>query len=481
MEKRNSFISGHIARFFPFRPTEEQAMAIRLLAGFLLSEEPRSVLLLKGYAGTGKTSLTGAAVKALNEFRQKNILMAPTGRAAKVFARYAGQEAFTIHRKIYRKKSFSNELEGFSLAGNLHGDTLFFVDEASMISNDATGNRAFGSSGLLDDLIRYVYSGKRCRLILTGDAAQLPPVSQLESPALSADYLRGYQLQVHEIQLTRVARQSEDSGILFNATRIRECLQTRRLDDYPALRLSGFADVKKVGGNELIEAVSSAYDRDGLDETVIVCRSNKRANIYNNGIRNRILYREEALSTGDRLMVVKNNYFRTEEQKEAGFTANGEIVEVLRVRHTYGMHGFHFCDAQVRFQDDDREAEIRILTDTLQSESPSLSGEMSDRLFFNVMESYADEKTRAGKLKKVKADPYYNAVQVKYAYAVTCHKAQGGQWRNVFLDIGYVTRDMLGEDFYRWLYTAFTRATRQLYLVNLPGEFEESKVNGENG
>ncbi|MDR1336741.1 MAG: AAA family ATPase [Tannerella sp.] len=470
---RNRFISGKIALFFPFQPTDEQAAAIRQVADFLLSEDPRSVLLLKGYAGTGKTSLIGATVRALNELQQKNILMAPTGRAAKVFSRYAGQNAFTIHRKIYRKKAFSNELEGFSLAGNLHGDTLFFVDEASMISNDTAGNRAFGDSGLLDDLIRYVYSGERCRLILTGDAAQLPPVSQLESPALNAGYLRGYSLQVHEIQLTRVARQSEDSGILFNATLIRKCLQERRLGDYPALRLAGFADVKKVGGEELIETISSAYDRDGVDETMIVCRSNKRANLYNNGVRSRILYREEEISRGDRLMVVKNNYFRTEELKDTDFIANGEIVEVLRVRHAYEMYGFGFCDVRVRFQDDDREAELRILTDTLQSEAPSLSKEMGDKLFYGVLESYTGEKTRAGKLKKVKVDPHYNAVQVKYAYAVTCHKAQGGQWRNVFLDVGYVTHEMLGEDFYRWLYTAFTRATQQLYLVNLPGEFEE--------
>jgi exodeoxyribonuclease-5 len=299
----------------------------------------------------------------------------------------------------------------------------------------------------------------------------LPPVSQLESPALNVDGLRGYRLQVHEIHLTQVARQSEDSGILFNATLIRKCLQEHRFDGYPALRLSGFADVRSITGDELIETISSAYDRDGLDETVIICRSNRRANLYNNGIRSRILYREEEISTGDRLMVVRNNYFRTEQLNETDFIANGEIVEVLRVRRTHEMHGFRFCDVWVRFQDDDREAELRILTDTLQSEAPSLSGELSDKLFSSVMESYADEKTKAGRLKKVKVDPYYNAVQVKYAYAVTCHKAQGGQWRNVFLDIGYLTREMLGEDFYRWLYTAFTRATQQLYLVNFPREF----------
>ena len=475
---RKSFISAKITGLFPFRPTEDQVAATEQLAAFLLSDETRSVFLLRGYAGTGKTSLVGATVKALNELQQKNVLMAPTGRAAKVFSRYAGQHALTIHKKIYRKKAFSNEFEGFSLSENLHRDTLFFVDEASMIANDAVGNQAFGDSGLLDDLIRYVYSGDRCRLILMGDAAQLPPVSQLESPALSADYLCAYRLQIHEVQLTQVARQSEDSGILFNATRIRKDLHAQQFDDFPRLRLSGFSDVQKVDGNELFETLSSAYDRDGMDETVVICRSNKRANIYNKGIRDRILYREEEVSTGDRLMVVKNNYFWTGRSTEMDFIANGEIVEVLRIRHTCEMHDFRFGDLQVRFPDSDMEVEIRILLDTLQNETPSLPKELGDKLYFNVLESYADERTKAGKLKKVKADPYYNAVQVKYAYALTCHKAQGGQWSNVFLDVGYLTRDMLGEDFCRWLYTAFTRATQRLYLVNLPDVFfEEQDVN----
>jgi exodeoxyribonuclease-5 len=472
---RNNFISAKIARFFPFLPTEEQRAVMLKLSEFLLSHEARSVFLLKGYAGTGKTSLVGATVRALNELQQKNVLMAPTGRAAKVFSQYAGQQAFTVHKKIYRKKAFSNEFEGFSPAVNLYRDALFFVDEASMISNEVSDSRAFGNHGLLDDLLRYVYSGERCRLILMGDAAQLPPVMQLESPAMNGDYLRGCQLQVFETELTQVARQSEDSGILYNATRIRQHLQSHRLNDYPRLRLRGFTDVRQVGGSELIETLSSAYGRDGLDETMVICRSNKRANIYNNGIRNRILYMEEEVSRGDRLMVVRNNYFRTEQLKDTDFIANGEIVEVLRVFHTREMHGFRFCDMRVRFLNDDTEAEIRILLDTLQSETPSLPKELGDRLYFSVLESYADERTKAGRLKKVKADPCYNAVQVKYAYAVTCHKAQGGQWQNVFLDIGYVTHDMLGEDFYRWLYTAFTRATRQLWLINLPANFLDER------
>ncbi|MDR0844292.1 MAG: AAA family ATPase [Tannerella sp.] len=468
----NNYISLQISAFFPYSPTEEQKNAIIFLSDFILSGEDHALMLLKGYAGTGKTSLLGATVKALNKLQQKTVLMAPTGRAAKVFSEYAGQSAFTIHKKIYRQKSFSNEFTGFSLAENLHKHTLFIVDEASMISNSPAGDHSFGSGRLLDDLIQYVYAGEHCKLILMGDAAQLPPVLQTESPALSMDYLRGYHLQVRDISLTQVVRQNENSGILFNATLIRDSLRKMQINDYPQLHLNSFPDLIKVRGDELIEEISKAYNRDGIDETMVVCRSNKRATVYNNGIRNRILYREEEISSGDRLMVVKNNYFWTVPETEMGFIANGEIIEVLRVRRVHNIYGFRFCDVLVRFQDYGLENEVRILLDTLQNESPSLSKEQNDKLFFSIMEDYTDETTKAGKIKKLKNDPYYNAVQVKYAYSVTCHKAQGGQWSNVFLDIGYITLEMLGEDFYRWLYTAITRATKRLYLVNLPKEFE---------
>jgi exodeoxyribonuclease-5 len=469
----NNYILQQITRFFPHHPTEEQLLALPVISAFLLSDEDRILLLLNGYAGTGKTSLVGATVKALTELQQKTVLLAPTGRAAKVFSGYAGQNAFTIHKKIYRQKTFSNEPDGFTLADNLHKNTIFIVDEASMISNQSIGSHTFGSGRLLDDLIRYVYTGEHCKLILMGDAAQLPPVAETGSPALSAGYLRDYRLQVQEISLTQVVRQKEESGILYNATLIRESLRTQQINDYPRLHLHPYADLKKIPGDELIEEISKAYGRDGIDETMIICRSNKRATIYNNGIRNRILYREEEISSGDRLMVVKNNYFWTPRHAATEFIANGEIVEVVRVRRTHEMYGFRFCDVLVCFQSEDLEMEIRILLDTLQNETPSLPKELNDKLFFSVMEDYAGERTKAGKMKMIKADPYYNAVQVKYAYAITCHKAQGGQWENVFLDIGYMTREMLGEDFYRWLYTAFTRATRRLYLVNLPGEFVE--------
>ena len=469
----NSYLSRQITQNFPYNPTEDQVLALNVLSDFLLSEEPDSLLLLKGYAGTGKTSLVGALVKTMAELKQKSILLAPTGRAAKVFSGYAEQKAFTIHKKIYRQKAFSNEPTGFHPADNLHKDTLFIVDEASMIANEGLDSFVFGTGRLLDDLIQYVYSGENCRLILMGDVAQLPPVMQTESPALNPEILRGYNLQVQEITLTQVVRQSEDSGILFNATRLRDALRNETVEIFPKLKLKGFTDFRKVNGDELIEEISSAYSRDGIEETMIISRSNKRATLYNNCIRNRILYREEELSSGDRLMIAKNNYFWTADNKEMDFIANGEIIQVLRVRRTYELYGFRFADVSVRFQDYDLEMDVKILLDTLQTDAPALPKELNDKLFYTILEDYDDIPTKAGKMKKMKTDPHYNVLQVKFAYAVTCHKAQGGQWMNVFLDIGYITEEMLGEDFYRWLYTAFTRATHRLYLVNLPEEFEE--------
>ena len=469
----NSYLSRQITQNFPHNPTEDQFSALKTLTDFLLSTESDTLLLLKGYAGTGKTSLIGALVKTLTELKQKTVLLAPTGRAAKVFSNYSGQKAFTIHKKIYRQKVFSNEPTGFMPTDNLHKDTLFIVDEASMISNDGLDSISFGTGRLLDDLIQYVYSGENCRLILMGDVAQLPPVMQTESPALNPEILRGYNLQVQEIVLTQVVRQSGDSGILLNATRLRDALRNNEVEIYPKLHLKGFTDFRKINGDELIEEISAAYSRDGIEDTMIITRSNKRATIYNNGIRNRILYREEELSSGDRLMVAKNNYFWTNDCKEMDFIANGEIVQVIRVKRTTELYGFRFADVTVRFQDYDLELDIKILLDTLQTDSPALPKELNNKLFYTILEDYDDIPTKAGKMKKMKADPHYNVVQVKYAYAITCHKAQGGQWMNVFLDIGYMTEEMLGEDFYRWLYTAFTRATHRLYLVNLPDEFVE--------
>ena len=467
----NTYLGQQIKTNFPYKPTFEQEKVVKILADFLFCRKTDSLFLLKGYAGTGKTSLIGALVKTLDQLEQKCILMAPTGRAAKVFSHYAGHPAYTIHKKIYRQKSFSNEIDNFSMNDNLHQHTLFIVDEASMIANEGLSGSMFGTGRLLDDLIQYVYSGQGCRLMLIGDTAQLPPVGEEESPALSADVLKGYGLEVYEGLLTEVVRQLQDSGILWNATELRRYIAEEDFFTLPPIKVEGFPDIKVIPGNELIEAISDSYDHVGMDETIVVCRSNKRANIYNKGIRNTILYREEELETGDLLMVAKNNYFWTEGCKEIDFIANGDIAVVRRVRREREMYGFRFADVLLRFPDyNDMELEVKLLLDTLHTETPALPKEMNDKLFYSVMEDYADISVKRERMKKMKADPHYNALQVKYAYAVTCHKAQGGQWKRVFLDQGYMTEDMLSPDYFRWLYTAVTRATETLYLVNWPKE-----------
>ena len=455
----------------PYIPNDQQQELITRLARFVLNGKDTDLFLLTGYAGTGKTSLVGALVKTLDRLEQKCILMAPTGRAAKVFAHYAGHPAYTIHKKIYRQKSFSNEVDNFSVNDNLHQHTLFIVDEASMIANDGLSGSMFGTGRLLDDLVQYVYSGQGCRLMLIGDTAQLPPVGEEESPALCADVLEGFGLEVYEGMLTEVVRQLSDSGILWNATELRRYIAEEDFFTLPMIKVEGFPDIKVIPGNELIEAINDSYEQVGMDETIVVCRSNKRANIYNKGIRNTILYREEELESGDLLMVAKNNYFWTEGCKEIDFIANGDIAEVRRVRREREMYGFRFADVTLRFPDyNDMELEATVLLDTLHVDSPALPKEMNDRLFYTVLEDYADITIKRERMKKMKSDPYYNALQVKYAYAVTCHKAQGGQWRRVFLDQGYMTEEMLSPDYFRWLYTAFTRATETLYLVNWPKE-----------
>lgn len=456
---------------FPYKPTLEQEKAVKNLADFLFSLQKESVFLLKGYAGTGKTSLIGALVRTLDQLQQKCILLAPTGRAAKVFSHYAMHSSYTVHKKIYRQRSFSNEMDNFSLDDNLHQQTLFIVDEASMIANDGLSGTTFGTGRLLDDLIQYVYSGTGCRLVLTGDTAQLPPVGEEESPALSVDALRGYGLEVHEIQLTEVVRQMHDSGILWNATELRRYIAEGNFFALPSVRVTGFPDVRTISGSELIETIGDCYDSVGMDETIVVCRSNKQANIYNNGIRNTILYREDELNSGDLLMVAKNNYFWTEYCKEIDFIANGDIAVVRRVRRIREAYGFRFADVVLSFPDyNDIELEMKLLLDTLHTDSPALPKEQSDKLFYSVLEDYADIPQKRERMKKMKADPHYNALQVKYAYAVTCYKAQGGQWKRVFLDQGYMTEKMLTPDYFRWLYTVFSRATETLYLVNWPKE-----------
>lgn len=467
----NRFFLDKIKQNFPFEPTSEQATALEKIVDFLFLQKEESLFLLRGYAGTGKSSLLGAFVKTMTEFKQKTVLLAPTGRAAKVFSSYSSHPAFTIHKKIYRQQKYSGDFGSFGIMDNLHKDTLFIVDEASMISNNGLDSSVFGTGRLLDDLIHYIYSGENCRLLLIGDSAQLPPVGEDGSPALQTDVLTGYGLEVREAMLSQIVRQAESSGILYNATNIRNALNKGKTEAYPKLKLKKFTDIVRISGEDLIDEISAAYDRDGLENTMIISRSNKRSNIYNQGVRNRILYREEELSAGDMLMITKNNYFWTENTEGIDFLANGEIVEVLRVRGEQELYGFRFRDVLVKSIDYDIELELKILMDTLHSDVAGLTRERSEELFVNVMEDYADISTRAGKMKKLKADPYYNAVQVKFAYAVTCHKAQGGEWSNVFLDLGYISEEHLGVNFYRWLYTAITRASAKLYLVNLPDEF----------
>ena len=466
----DKYLEKQIRANFPHTPTPDQDLAMSRLAAFLTSPRAEGAFILRGYAGTGKTSLVGALVHTLDALQQKCVLLAPTGRAAKVFAAYASHPAFTIHKRIYRQRAFTGEGGNFALNDNLATHTLFIVDEASMIANEGLSGTMFGTGRLLDDLIHFVYSGQGCRLLLTGDVAQLPPVGEEQSPALQADNLRGYGLEVSVADLTQVVRQEQASGILWNATRLRRALEAGEVFTLPRLHVEGFDDIRLVPGNELIDALEECYARDGMDETIVICRSNKRANIYNEGIRQRILWREEELEAGDILMVAKNNYYWTEKDKRTDFIANGEMAIVRRVRRTRQLYGFRFADVTLRFPDnDDREQEVCLLLDTLRGDAPALTREEADRLFHAVLEDYADVPTKSERIKRLKSDPYYNALQAKYAYAVTCHKAQGGQWRNVFLDQAYMPDEYLTPDFFRWLYTAFTRATGTLYLVNYPG------------
>ena len=451
-------------------PTPEQGQALDVFTQFMTDRSDQVVMILRGSAGTGKTTLAGAIVKAMAALKQKLILLAPTGRAAKVFSLYAGHAAYTIHRRIYRQKS-AGDLSSFNLNDNLNRDTLFVVDEASMIANLGLGESAFGSGCLLDDLMQFVYNGQNCRLLLIGDRAQLPPVGETESPALSAHVLRGYGMRVYETDLNQVLRQSEDSGILWNATRIRGAWREERGERIvlPRIRFQGFADIQVVTGDELIETLSSSYYHVGMDETIVITRSNKRANIYNQGIRNMVLDRDEELCRGDLLMIVKNNYFWTEGTKEIPFLANGDRAVVQRVRHVHELYGFRFAEVTMTLPDyDDYELTATICLDTLTTEAPALTREQQEQLFDAVMSDYADIPQKTERIKKLKGDRYYNALQVKFSYAVTCHKAQGGQWAHVYLDQGYMTDDMLTPDYIHWLYTAFTRATGMLYLVNWP-------------
>lgn len=496
-----------ILQQFGFPPTQEQAHALEVFAEFLTDRDPHAVMILRGSAGTGKTTLSGAIVRTLKEIRQKVMLLAPTGRAAKVFSLNSGSPAYTIHRRIYREKSFSGVEGQFNLNDNLYTDTLFMVDEASMIANMGLGGMSFGSGCLLDDLVHFVYQGRNDRLLLIGDKAQLPPVGEEESPALHAAMLEGYGLKVYECDLNEVLRQSEESGILYNATMIRQMITHDDITQLPKIHFAGYSDIKPMPGAELIEALADSYHHVGLDDTIVVTRSNKRANIFNQGIRNMVLDREEELSQGDILMIVKNNYYWMEEERKKikekeieerrvksegtepgtathkvqsskfqvqsneipAFLANGDRAKVLKVRRRIDLYGFRFATLLLQFPDyDNYELEATVLLDTLTSEAPALTHEQQEQLFHQIEEDYQDIPLKADRMKAIRQDQFFNALQVKFAYAVTCHKAQGGQWAHVYVDQGYMTDDMLNPDYIHWLYTAFTRATEMLYLVNWP-------------
>ena len=454
-----------------FETTNSQKTLIDKLSEFIISNNNKEAFIIKGYAGTGKTTMVKTIVRTLNLFKLKSFLLAPTGRAAKVLSNYTGKSAYTIHKKIYRQKTSNDGFGDFSTDKNLHTDTIFIVDEASMISNQSYELSIFGTGRVLDDLVSYVYSGKNCKLILIGDTAQLPPVGLALSPALDEKEIEVYGLKTETVFLSDIVRQTKDSGILHNATIIRNQI-TNKIFTYPKIETKRFNDIERISGSELIEKLSEAYDRDGIEETMIVSRSNKRANKYNEGIRNQILWRESELAIGDLLMVVKNNYFWLTDNKEIDFIANGDIVEITRINKYQDLYGFRFADVTVRFLDyKDIEIDTKIILDTLTIETASLSSEENKKLFFKILEDFNDVKSKKKRYENVRENPFFNALQVKFAYAITCHKSQGGQWKNIFVDQGYITDELMNYEYLRWLYTAFTRPINKLYLVNFKKEF----------
>ncbi|MCR5192650.1 MAG: AAA family ATPase [Bacteroidales bacterium] len=470
-------VSDIILSNLPHVPTEGQRTACDEMVRFLFDADPRSAFILKGYAGTGKTSLVSALIKTAPKLKIRTVLLAPTGRAAKVLSGFSGRTAYTIHKKIYISVTDGSGLVRSVRAQNKYSYTLFIVDEASMISAVPEEGGYVGRHSLLEDLIDFVYDGSHCRLMLIGDGAQLPPVGSSESPALSPEYLRTLaDLNVHTAELVEVVRQDTDSGILSNATAIRRKIAIfDNIDDnsLPLFHAEPRGDVCRLHGADLEETLNVEYGNYGQEGVALICRSNKRANLYNQAVRNRILFRDDEVGTGDFLMVVKNNYHWLDEGSDMGFIANGDIVEVLSARHYEELYGFHFVDVSLRFVDypDMPNVDCKLLLETLHSESPSLTRDESQRLFDAVLADYVDLPTRAEQLNAVRNNEYFNALQVKFAYSLTCHKTQGGQWPVVFVEQGYLTDDMIDRDYLRWIYTAVTRATQKVYLLNFEDRF----------
>jgi exodeoxyribonuclease V len=468
-------IKSLLLKYLEFEPTPAQVQVIERLSQFIQGNQSDALFVLKGYAGTGKTTLISALVKTLPHLRLRPVLLAPTGRAAKVFANYSGKQALTIHKKIYKLRKEEGDYQGFSRMPNLHSNTIFIVDEASMISDSSMESAAFGKHSLLEDLLAYVREGENCKIIFVGDGAQLPPVGSDISPALDENYLeKNFLLHITSSEMRDVVRQKQESGILNNATALRNLLSDE-MPLTPRFNLKNFKDIEHITGADLEDAINSAYGKYSTEDVMIICRSNKRANIYNQQVRARILWREEQLSNGDLLMVVKNNYFWLPDESKAGFIANGDIVEVVRVKGRKEMYGFTFADVVIRLLDypDEPELEVKILLDTIDSEAAALTSQQSKELYLKVQEDYLHIQGKQARYLKMRKDPYLNALQVKFAYAVTCHKAQGGQWPCVFVEQGYITDEMINKEFIRWLYTALTRATEKLYLVNFNKSFLE--------
>jgi exodeoxyribonuclease-5 len=468
---RDTIIYNNLCKNLGNTPTDDQSAALKKIATYICDNTNDVIFLLTGYAGTGKTSVISSVVKTLDLLRMRSVLLAPTGRAAKVLGSYAGRQALTIHKKIYRQKSAKDGMGSFMLDKNKHKDTYFIVDEASMISNISSDTSIFGSGKLLDDLLEYVYSGTECKLILVGDSAQLPPVGSVLSPALNPESLGEYGFGLITTELKQVVRQSETSGVLMNATRVRLQIAVNDLV-HPKLDCLNYKDVVRLGGEQLIDEISAAYGTCGMEGTIIVVNSNKQANKYNQGIRNRIFFREEEISPGDMVMVVKNNYFLVEEDEEGpGFIANGDIAEVKKIRKYEERYGLKFAEMTLWFPDYNFEVESKVILDVLHLDTPALPPDKNKELFHKVLDDYPDIRIRRKQYDAVKKDPYFNALQIKFAYAVTCHKAQGGQWERVFIDQGMFNRNEITIDYLRWFYTALTRSTDRVYFVNFSEAF----------